>query len=71
MHPLAKAIMLLALTTAAHATGGLFQGTFATDDQVELFRLTLNTDALVTLRSFGYAGGVVGSTAIAPGDSLR
>jgi hypothetical protein len=59
--------VLLVLTTAASTAGVLSQGVFSTDDQVELFRLTLNTDAVVTIQSYGYAGGVFGSTTIAAG----
>jgi hypothetical protein len=67
VHALAKAVILLALTTAADAAGFLFVGTFPTDDQVQLFRFTVNTAAVVTLQSYGYAGGVVNSTTIPAG----
>lgn len=45
-----------------------FQGTFLTDDQVQLFNFTLASDATVTLHSFGYAGGTnAANTAIPAG----
>jgi MYXO-CTERM domain-containing protein len=45
-----------------------FQGTFSTDDQVQLFDFTLLSTATVTLQSFGYAGGTnQADTVIPPG----
>jgi hypothetical protein len=67
VHALAKVIVLVVLTTAANAATFLFQGTFSTDDQVEMFHFTLLADTTVTLQSYGYAGGVVNSTTIAAG----
>jgi len=69
VHALRKTFVLVCLT-AGVAFGGpisLFQGTFATDDQVELFSFSLSATTLVTLQSFGYAGGTVGPTTIAAG----
>lgn len=59
--------MLLGLTTAASASTFLFQGTFSTDDQVEIFDFTVSATTVVTIQSYGYAGGVVDSTTIAAG----
>lgn len=41
-----------------------FQGTFSTDDQVQLFDFTLASAATVTFRSFGYAGGTNAMNAV-------
>jgi len=63
---LAPALLLL-LRLPAAADPILFQGTFATDDQVALFNLVVNSTELVTIQSYGYAGGTVGLDTIAAG----
>jgi hypothetical protein len=45
----------------------LFQGTFATDDQVAVFTITANTSEAITIQTDSYAGGTVGSTIIPAG----
>src|SRR5262249_54761218 len=45
----------------------LFQGTFQSDDQTEVFSFTLAAPGTVTIQSFGYAGGVVGPNTIFSG----
>jgi hypothetical protein len=64
---LAKVLAVLVLSAAASPASTLFQGTFATDDQVELFAFTLSSSSLVTIQSYGYAGGTINSTVIPPG----
>jgi len=65
---LGKAIMLAAISAVAGTAGTLsFEGTFSTDDQVNLFQLTLNSTTLVTIQSYGYAGGVMDSTVVPAG----
>jgi len=63
---LAPALLLL-LRLPASADSLLFQGTFTTDDQVALLNFTLAIPGLVTVQSYGYAGGTVGLTTIAAG----
>jgi hypothetical protein len=68
VHVLGKAVALLSIMTiASPAATILFQGTFSTDDQVELLQFTLNSDSTVTLQSHGYAGGTVNATTIPDG----
>lgn len=67
MRALAKLLTVLVLTGVASPASTLFQGTFATDDQVELFAFTLSSSSLVTIQSYGYAGGTVNSIAIPTG----
>ena len=45
-------------TSVAFADNFSFQGTFASDDQVQLFSFTVGSSSAVTLRSWSYAGGV-------------
>ena len=44
-----------------------FQGTFGADNQVALFSITANSPETVTIQTYSYAGGVVGSTAVPAG----
>jgi hypothetical protein len=45
-----------------------FTGTFATDDQVQLFNFTLTSGSIVTFQSLGYGGGTnAAGTIIPPG----
>ena len=45
----------------------LFQGTFATDDQVALFNITADTSETITIQTDSYAGGTIGSTIVPAG----
>jgi hypothetical protein len=61
-------IALLASTIQVRADEVSYQGNFTTDDQVQLFDFNVATPGLVTLQTFGYAGGVNGAgTTIAAG----
>jgi hypothetical protein len=40
----------------------LYQGTFATDNQVALFNITANTSETITIQTYSYAGGTVNAT---------
>ena len=51
-----QAILLLALAASAGSTS-----------KIETFRFTLNATGVVTLQSYGYAGGVVNATTIPAG----
>jgi hypothetical protein len=42
----------------ASASNISFQGTFTEDDQVQLFSFSIASSATVTLRTYGYAGGI-------------
>jgi len=64
---LGLATVLISFTCAPTMAGVLFQGTFSNDAQVELFLFTLSSGGVVTLQSFGYAGGVVNSNTVSPG----
>jgi hypothetical protein len=56
---------LLLLAGQASAANFSFTGTFSQDDQLELFQFTAPS-ALVTLQTFGYAGGTNGSGSVIP-----
>jgi hypothetical protein len=61
-------IALLATSSRARADEVSYQGNFTTDDQVQQFDFNVATPGLVTLQTFGYAGGVNGAgTTIATG----
>jgi hypothetical protein len=45
----------------------LFQGNFATDNQVALFNITANTPETLTIETDSYAGGTLGGTAVPAG----
>jgi hypothetical protein len=60
-------ILLLGLAAAPGFATALFQGTFATDDQVALFNITANTAETITIETYSYAGGTVNSTIIPAG----
>jgi hypothetical protein len=47
-----------ALALSASAANISFQGTFATDDQVQLFDFALSSEATVTMVSLAYGGGI-------------
>ena len=68
MSRLVNGILLLSLALApGFASTILFQGTFATDDQVALFSITANTSETITIQTDSYAGGTVNSTIIPAG----
>jgi len=59
---------LVALSGPAMAANFSYTGTFADDDDVELFSFTLSTATTVTLATYGYAGGTMADgTVIAAG----
>jgi len=65
---LERVVCSLALTVAAGtASPILLQGTFPADDGVALFQFTLSTPGIVTVQSYGYAGGVANATTIPAG----
>lgn len=51
-------LLLLLGASAALADNFSFQGTFAADDNVQLFNFTVGSASTVTLRTWSYAGGV-------------
>jgi hypothetical protein len=60
-------ILLFSLAVAPGFATALYQGTFATDDQVALFNITANTAETITIETYSYAGGTVNSTVIPAG----
>jgi MYXO-CTERM domain-containing protein len=50
-------VALVFAALAQGATNFSFLGTFAADDQVQLFDFAISTDSIVTLQSWGYGGG--------------
>jgi len=62
-----KATLLFSPTVAPGFSTALFQGTFATDNQVALFTITANTSETITIETDSYAGGTVNSTIIPAG----
>jgi hypothetical protein len=68
MSRLVNGILLFSVALApGFASTILFQGTFATDDQVALFSITANTSETITIQTDSYAGGTVNSTIIPAG----
>jgi hypothetical protein len=70
LHKLGKLSSLTLFSFAAAFAGPvptLFQGTFAADNQIEVFQLTLASAGVPTIESFGYAGGTVNATVIPAG----
>ncbi len=63
--PFAALGLLVAIWPAA-ASNISFQGNFSSDDEVQLFDLTLNSPATVDIRSSGYAGGVLSTGSSVP-----
>jgi len=69
-HMLFFTSLLLAVSAPSSlwATPVSYTGTFTADDEVQLFQFQVETTGLVTLRTYGYAGGVDASgTTIAAG----
>jgi hypothetical protein len=63
MGRLVNGVLLFGLTVeAGFASTVLFQGTFATDNQVALFNITANASETITIQTDSYAGGTVNST---------
>jgi hypothetical protein len=61
-------LAVLAVPRLAQAGDFSFTGTFATDDQVQLFDLSIASDTTVTFQSLGYGGGTnAANTVIPPG----
>ncbi len=63
--PVAACFLALAMTSAQASTSS-FQGNFSTDDQVQLFDLTLNSTATITMVSLAYGGGVNSGGTVIP-----
>lgn len=66
MHPLLRFTCVLALALPAAASNISFLGTFATDDQVQLFDFTVNSTTTVTLVSLAYGGGTNSASQVIP-----
>jgi hypothetical protein len=66
MRRLLNGIMLFSLA-AVSGFADLFQGAFTADNQVEQFSITATTDETLTIVTYSYAGGTVGSTVIPAG----
>jgi hypothetical protein len=61
------ALLFCVVVTPVFAATTLFQGVFASDDQVALFSLTANTTETITIQTYSYGGGTVNSTSIPAG----
>jgi PEP-CTERM motif len=57
---------LLAFSGRLFADEVSYQGIFSSDDDVQLFNFNVSTAGLVTLQTFGYAGGVNGTGTVIP-----
>ena len=66
MNKLLRFTCVLALALPAAATNISFQGTFATDDQIQLFNFTVNSTSTVTLVSLAYGGGTNSASSTIP-----
>jgi hypothetical protein len=51
----------------ARAANLTLQGSFANEDDVELFNVAVGSNSLIKIRSYGYASGATASGAIVPG----
>jgi hypothetical protein len=60
-----------ALTTAQAASIFSFEGVFQTDDQVQLFNFTLDSDATVTFQTYGYGGGTNAASTLVPAGGFQ
>lgn len=54
-------------TIPAFASSSVVRGTFTQDDNVALFSFSISAGDLVTLQSYGYAGGVAPGDVVIPG----
>jgi hypothetical protein len=61
------ALLLILAASPGLASGILFHGIFAADDQVALFNITANTAEFITIQTYSYAGGTVNSVVIPGG----
>ena len=61
----------LALSTAHAQNSFSFQGTFLTDDQLQLFSFTLASPETVMFQTFGYGGGTNFAKADIPPDGFE
>jgi hypothetical protein len=59
-------VMASTLTGVAKAASFSFVGTFSADDAVQLFSFNVATSSSVTLRTYGYAGGIDAAGVIIP-----
>jgi hypothetical protein len=59
--------MILLAAAPAAADSILYQGTFSQDNQVQEFLFTIASPSTVTLETYGFAGGTVGSTTVPGG----
>jgi hypothetical protein len=67
MRVLARFCFFAALgASALQATSFSFQGSFSTDDQVQLFTVVLASNSTVTFRTYGYAGGTDSAGTLIP-----
>jgi len=67
--PLCSAFLLCAAAVAAFASPStyVFQGAFTTDNQIEMVGITVNASEQVTIRTYAYGGGAIGSTTASAG----
>ena len=61
----------LAVSSAGPASNFSFQGTFLTDDQVQLFDFTLLNPGTVTFQTWGYGGGTNAAGTLIPPDGFE
>src|SRR3954469_24050707 len=75
MFPPSKANLLIStllscsfvlMSQVARASDITLQGSFTSDDQAQLFDLTIATAGTVDIRSYGYAGGATSTGTIVP-----
>jgi hypothetical protein len=58
MRNILQVLCVAALTSATlQAASFSFQGTFGSDDQIQLFNFAISSNTIVTLKSLGYGGG--------------
>ena len=56
----------MTISTTAIANDFSFTGTFAADDEVQLFNFAVGAPSIVTLRTYSYAGGIQASGNVVP-----
>ena len=67
MRVLARVCFIAALAASTlQGASFSFQGSFSTDDQVQLFSVILATNSIVTFRTYGYGGGTNSAGTIIP-----
>jgi hypothetical protein len=62
---------ILAVSTMQAQSNFSFEGTFLTDDQVQLFDFTLTSPETVSFQTFGYGGGTNVEKAVIPPDGFE